>query len=194
MQKTMIRFLRQISWKICAAVFSVLIFLGIFFPQLYEELLPFRFYNVLTDSMEPKIPTNSLVLVKVYQKDMELKKNDILTFRAQRFGEEIVITHRFSHTETMEDGTVLYRTHPEQTEAADPYETKQENILGVYLFHIPYAGKLLLFLKSSFGFLWICQVTVILLIKETVAARWKEKETCLAEDGKISSQRGRNSS
>ena len=40
---------------------------------------------------------------------------------------------------------------------------------------IPYIGKLFLFFKSSFGFLWICQMVVIFLMKAYVSAKWEIK-------------------
>lgn len=70
----------------------------------------------------------------------------------------------------------MYKTHPEGSETPDIYETKREDILGVYLWHIPKAGKLLLFLRSEFGLVWLCQALAILLIKAFVEAKWKEKE------------------
>lgn len=173
--------IKKISCAVCAGILIALIICGIFFPEWYNDKLPYGFYNVLTNSMEPEITTNSLVLVKTYGEDMDIKENDIITFRAKRFGEDIIITHRFSHTEINENGQVIYRTHPEQSEGLDPYETKQEDLLGIYVFHIPYAGKLVLFLKSRFGLLWLCQVFMILMIKQTIIARWKEKESIVAE-------------
>ena len=102
-----------------------------------------------------------------------MEKGRIITFLADRFGEKIIITHRFSHTETNEKGETVYRTYSEGSDALDVYGTKRDDILGVYLFHIPYAGKLILFLKSGFGLLWACQISVILLVKNLIAARWE---------------------
>lgn len=152
------------------------------FPEKFQEIMPFRFYNVLTNSMEPKIGVHDLVLVKNYHQEMDLKENDIITFKADRFGESIIITHRFSHIEVNENGEKIFKTHPEQSATFDPYETKSEDILGVYVMHIPYAGKLILFLKSGFGLVWICEIIVILLIKATIKVRWQEKEYQLATE------------
>lgn len=170
----MFKRLQHISFIVISVIMILLIITSIVFPDIYKQKIPYRFYTVLTNSMEPKIPVNSLVLVKTYQKDMEIKNNDIITFRAKRFGEPIVITHRFSHTETNEDGLLVYKTHPELSQIIDPYETTQDDLLGIYVFHIPYLGKMLLFLKSPFGFLWLCEMIVILLVKETLKARWNE--------------------
>ena len=89
---------------------------------------------------------------------------------------ETVIMHRFSHTETNKEKEVIYKTHPERSETLDIYETDSNDILGVYLWHIPYAGKFIMFLKSPFGLLWICQIILILLIKALISAMWEEKE------------------
>lgn len=174
-------FVTKAVFFLCAGVLTVLIAANLFFPKEYEKLMPYRFYHVLTNSMEPLITTDSLVCVRKYESDMPLEENDIITFYANRFGEKIIITHRFSHTEINEEGTVIYRTHPEKSDAADAYETTKDDILGIYLFHIPFAGKLILFIKSVFGLLWVCQVTVILLAKELIAARWLEKEPVCEE-------------
>ncbi len=174
----MLKILSKVSFIACVGILLILIFCDIFFPDVHREIFPYRFYYVLTNSMEPTIGTNSLVLVQTYDDNMKIEKDDIIVFFANRFGEEMAIMHRFSHLEKSEEGEVLYKTHPEGSDLLDMYETKQEDILGVYLFHIPYLGKIILFLKSVFGILWLCQMIVILLIKELVSARWEEK-TCM---------------
>ena len=61
------------------------------FPQQVGRLLPFRCYVVLSQSMEPTIPTFSLVLVRQVSPDasLTLEPEQIITFRANRFGEQI---------------------------------------------------------------------------------------------------------
>lgn len=159
----------------CVAVLSVLVICALFFPNTYRTMSPYRFHYVLTDSMEPAIGTYSLVLAKTCDDDMQIeKKDDIIIFFATRFGEEITVMHRFSHTEADEEGELLYKTHPEGSDIPDIYETKREDILGVYLWHTPYIGKIILFLKSIFGLIWICQIAVILFVHALLSAKWKE--------------------
>lgn len=173
----MLKVLSKVGFITCVGLLSVVTIYTVFFPGVHRELIPYRFYYVLTNSMEPTIGTNSLVLVKTYDDSMKLEKNDIITFHANRFGEEVIIMHRFSHTEINDEGEIVYKTHPEGSNLLDIYETKREDILGVYLFHIPYVGKLILFLRSGFGILWLCQVIAILFIKRLVAAWLEEKRT-----------------
>lgn len=172
----MLKILGKVSFIVCVGILLILTIGAIFPPDVCRELIPYRFYNVLTNSMEPTIGTNSLVLVKTYDDGMKIEENDIITFLADRFGEKIIIMHRFSHTEINEEGEVVYKTRPEGSNTPDMYETKRDDILGVYMCHIPYAGKFVLFLKSGFGLLWLCQIVVILLIKQLVSARWEEKK------------------
>ena len=153
----------------------VLTICAIFLPNTYRVIIPYRFHYVLTNSMEPTIETYSLVLVKTYDDDIQIEKGDIIIFFATRFGEKMTIMHRFSHTETNEEGEIVYRTHPEGSDTLDIYETKREDILGVYLWQIPYMGKFILFLKSIFGLIWICQITVILLVHALLSSKWKRE-------------------
>lgn len=57
------------------------------------NLTGFQFYTVLSGSMEPKIPTYSLVLSKNIKSDDELVPGTIITFHANRLGEDTVLTH-----------------------------------------------------------------------------------------------------
>lgn len=172
----MLKILSKISFITCIGILSILTAFAIFLPDVYNKIIPYRFYNVLTDSMEPTIGTNSLVLVKALDNSTQIANDDIIAFHANRFGEKIIIMHRFSHTQRNKEGEIVYKTHPEGSDTLDVYETKREDILGVYLCHIPFAGKIILFLRSKFGLIWLCQIIVILLIKALVSARWEEKK------------------
>lgn len=147
-------------------------------PKETADFVGYRMYSVLTNSMEPRIPTNSLVFTKVVDKneDLVLKKGDIITFNANRFGEEILITHHFNKMEQNDKGEWCYRTNPESTEELDMYETKREDIIGTYVFHIPYVGKLVLFLQSKFGFLMYAELFVVWCVNKLIKARWEEKD------------------
>lgn len=148
------------------------------YPKQTAEFVGFQTYVVLTDSMEPTIPTHSLIATKVIDHDEELtlKKGDIITFEADRFGDNILITHRFNKMEKNAEGTWCYRTNAEGKDNLDMYETKRSDIVGTYLFHIPYVGKAILFLQSPFGFLLYAELFAIWCINKLIQAKWEEKE------------------
>lgn len=175
--------------KTILSYLSILVTIGIvamsyYFPEQVNDLIPYRFYTVLTNSMEPTIPVESLVLVRHYHpnESIHLQPDDIITFHADRFGHDIVITHRFAHTELDEEGNVIYRTRAEDAENLDAYMTQKKDLIGSYVFHIPYAGRYLEFLKSKHGLILYGEYATILCINFLIRAIWEEKENANEEE------------
>lgn len=143
-------------------------------PEEMSKIIGFRSYVVLTDSMEPKIPTYSIVFSKMLEEDKTIDPNSIVTFRANRFGEDVLLTHYFKETQE-KDGQTFYRTQGATAPEFDNYETSRNDIVGEYLFHIPYIGKFILLFQSPFGFVLLAEWAVILLINKTIKSLWEEK-------------------
>ena len=118
----------------------------LFFPDTMIKLTGFQFYTVLSGSMEPKIPTYSLVLSKNIKSDDELVPGTIITFHANRLGEDTVLTHTLAKTEVESDGRVRYYTQAYAYEGLDEYHTYRQDIVGIYVMHVPFLGKIVLFL------------------------------------------------
>lgn len=151
----------------------------VYFPDRVTELVGYRFYTVLTDSMEPTIPTYSLVLTKLIPETEIIQPDTVVTFKANRFGDDILLTHYFRKIQVGEDGNTYYRTQAEGKDFYDNYETKRSDIIGTYVFHVPFIGKIFLFLRSQFGFIFYGELLVIFLINKLVRTRWEEKERVL---------------
>lgn len=132
------------------------------FPKVANELFPYRMYTILTGSMEPILPVNSLVIVKDLN-GREPKPEEIITFRATRQNQTIILTHYFAKTDVV-DGTSYYRTHPYGIQDYDLYETTYQDIQGAYVTHIPYVGRFVLYLGSPFGFAMILLTLFITLL------------------------------
>lgn len=172
------RILKRSIKVISTAILTVLlvyIISAAVWPKQTSQFIGYRLYTVLTDSMEPKIPTFSLVFSKLIDEDEPLAPNTIVTFKADRFGEDILLTHYFRKTQE-KDGITYYRTQGATAKDYDNYETKRSDIIGVYLFHIPYLGKVFLFLKSPFGFVMYAELAVIFMINRVIRTRWEEKD------------------
>lgn len=151
--------------------------LALLFPEKISEYSGHQMYVVLTDSMEPRIPVFSLVVTRRTKPDetLHLQPGQIITFRADRFGDPIVLTHHFHHKEVNEEGDIIYRTNAEGEEELDYYETKREDIIGTYRFHIPWVGKVFLFLKSDFGYLYYGEMIVIFLMNKLLSLIYGDK-------------------
>lgn len=172
------KLLKKIT-SILSAIFLIALFVLVVSMQLYPEdtsrFIGYRFYTVLTNSMEPVIPTYSLVFSKMIDEDDPIPPNTIVTFQANRFGEDILLTHYFRETQIGDDGNLYYRTQGATAPDYDNYETSRSDIIGTYVFHIPYLGKVFLFLKSKFGFIMYAELFVIWLVNQTIKTRWDEK-------------------
>lgn len=102
------KWLKLISAALLTVLLSCLLS-AVFWPEKTSQFIGYRFYTVLTDSMEPIIPTHSLVFSKRIDEDEPLQPDTIVTFHANRFGKDILLTHYFKKTQ-VKDGITYYRT------------------------------------------------------------------------------------
>ncbi|MDO4939033.1 MAG: signal peptidase I [Lachnospiraceae bacterium] len=89
-----------------------------------------RPYIVLSGSMEPMIPTGSLIWINT--RDTAVKEGDIAAYRTG----DILVTHRI--VGITEDGR--YITKGDNNETADASPVPSENIAGTYVMHVPAMG------------------------------------------------------
>ena len=140
-------------------------------------VLPYGFkicpYIVQSGSMEPKIPTGSLVWVD--QKDTDAKINDIVTYQLT---EDTYVTHRIIDT----DGD-LFITKGDANETEDLAPVSQEQIIGTYMFAIPLLGFVLAKFKTT-PLLAVPVLSVLIavliinsLLEDTVKTKKKRKKT-----------------
>lgn len=119
-------------------------------------------YTVLTGSMEPLIQTGSIVFV---QKSEDFRPGDIISFEAGK----INITHRIvavvnekgEKTTTLasplskysKPPQIFYQTKGDANDTADNQPVAQNKVIGKAMFHLPYVGIMIAFLRSIPGFL-----------------------------------------
>ena len=140
---------------VIVAVLSVYIVIQLVAPDMTVKVFGFKPYIVVTESMEPVINVNDLVIVSNPKVD-ELEVGDIITFRADinYDGETEVVTHYImSITQDGEDYRIRTRRYfaDEADYSPDPWSLDQNSILGTYSFHIPWIGTIGQFAKSPFG-------------------------------------------
>lgn len=152
-----------------------------FFPEQLKELLGYQTFVILTDSMEPTIPVGSLVVVKNLEENENIPEDEIISFRVNRLGEEAVFTHYFKKKELDETGKERYYTMAENADRYDDYKTYREDILGTYICHVPYAGKIVLFLQSPFALLELGLICIFLLIYHILWNKFDREEKALLE-------------
>jgi len=138
-----------------AGILIIYIVIGLFLPDQSVKVFGFKPYVIVTNSMEPVLKVNDLVVVK--KADTEnLKVDDIITFRADinYDGEKEVVTHYVYSVAGTGDNLII-RTHPYYENSVDVipdfWVLNGDDILGEYMFNIPKLGYVVEFVKSPFG-------------------------------------------
>ncbi|MCM3700597.1 signal peptidase I SipW [Paenibacillus macerans] len=132
----------------------------------------YQLKTVLSGSMEPSIPTGSIVAIKPGGDMTRFAAGDVITFRAD---EEKLITHRIVEVISNEQtGQLLYRTKGDNNDAADLEPVDPANITGVYTgFTVPYAGYALNFAGTKLGNVTLLIIPGVLLFLYALASLWK---------------------
>lgn len=144
------------------------------------NILGYKSYIIKTNSMEPTISINDVVITKKVKKE-KIKKGDVITFLQD--GE--VITHRITQIE--DNGN--YTTKGDNNNIEDTFKITYENIEGKHILTIPYLGKIVQALDNKIVFLII---TLIILIFMFITILNQEKRENRREKKKIEDKKREN--
>ena len=137
------------------------------------NIFGYKSYIIKTNSMEPTIGINDVVIAKKVEKK-EIKKGDVITFLQD--GE--VVTHRI--TQIDEEGN--YTTKGDNNNIEDTFKITYDNIEGKHILTIPFLGAIVLALDNKIVFLII---TLIVLIFMFITILNEEKRENRREKKKI---------
>lgn len=138
-------------------------------------------YVILTNSMVPTLPVGSLVIDHAIDEDDPIPENTPITFKAELQGKEVFVTHYFRYIDTS-DGYDRYMTQGEgyQEGQYDEFEIHREDIVGTYAFHIPYLGRVAMFLQSpaalTMFLLWGFILMLEHMVKKWLSYKYPEDE------------------
>jgi len=97
-------------------------------------------YAVLADSMAPRYPTGTLMVVRPVD---TISTGDIITYQSQP-NDPMVVTHRVVGVGSTITGEPRFTTRGDANEIADPVLVQPEQIRGALWYAIPYAGFLVM--------------------------------------------------
>ncbi|MDO9629766.1 MAG: signal peptidase I [Acholeplasmataceae bacterium] len=152
----------SIAFFVVSGLLVLYILLEVFMPNMTIKVFQFKPFVVVTQSMEPVIDVDDMVVVLNPNVD-KLKVGDIITFRADidYNGTKEIVTH-YIHTITENnDGDRIFRTNRYGSTVPDTWILKDSDIIGVYAFRIRQLGVFVNFIKSPFG---IAAVSVNLIV------------------------------
>lgn len=124
---------------------------------------------VKSGSMEPTIPTGSIVVVmpgKTYH------VGDVITF-GKDTKTQIPTTHRIVSVRENVQGN-FYTTKGDANEEQDPREVMASEVIGKVLVHVPYAGYILDFARQPIGFTLLIGVPALMIVFDETVNIYRE--------------------
>lgn len=115
-----------------------------------KSILGYRYYDVLTGSMEPAYSVGDLIFVKITDAS-DINVGDPVTFNPGA-SEDAYLTHRV--TEKFENydgfGTICFKTKGDANDSEDPFVIDQSRMIGVVKFSIPFLGYIVQFVQYNY--------------------------------------------
>lgn len=125
------------------------------------KLFGFQVYTVLSGSMEPEIPTGSIIYVKKVD-PYTLQERQVITFYLEG---GIVATHRI--IEVVDDpenpGSRCYRTQGDANESPDGLLVRPSGVIGTPVFTIPFLGYVAYYIQQPPGLYTAIAVAALLI-------------------------------
>ena len=153
----------KVLWYTIVTIFALiaLIFIWIFIqsrvsPDKVPSLFGYKFFIVLSGSMEPEIYKGDLVIVKNIDSNT-LKENDIIAFRDK---DGYVITHRI--VEINYDDGKKFITKGDNNNVNDADSVALESVEGIYTSKIVGLGNVLVVMQDP--------VTIVVIVSAIILA------------------------
>lgn len=150
-----------------------------------DSLFNVNFFIVLSDSMAPTFRANDLI-VTVKQSPEQIEEGDIITFYSRdnaSFGE--IITHEVIEV-ISDNGALEFQTKGTNNDTPDPFTVSPDDIIGVYVFHVPGLANFLFFTRTTLGYITLIVIPFSILIAlEFIDLRKKNKLNRLQELNEI---------
>ena len=121
------------------------------------SLFGIRSFVVVSGSMEPAINLGSVVFTKA---ETDYQRGDIVSF-SNKAGQ--TVTHRIMEIKTSPAGQ-SFILKGDANNTADGEEVKKRELIGKVFLTIPYLGRLVSFLKTLPGFLFLIIIPSIIFI------------------------------
>lgn len=115
-----------------------------------KSLFGFRYYDVLTGSMEPEYSVGDLIFVKITDA-ADINVGDPVTFNPGASSDSY-LTHRV--TEKIEDyqgtGVTCFKTKGDANDTEDPFVIDESRMIGIVKLRIPLLGYIIQFVQYHY--------------------------------------------
>ncbi len=141
---------------ICVVLIFAFLLVGV-------KIFGLEVFVVKSGSMEPEIRTGSVIYVSEQDSVKDYKVGDVITYYLD---EKTLSTHRIveiKDSDKTESG-VAFVTKGDVNDDNDPVPIDPANIVGEYVFGIPFIGYIFAFIKSPPGILTVVSSLMIILM------------------------------
>ena len=160
--------LQKIKKGIQILIVALLCFIAILFVGAATPWVgDYQTMTVLSGSMEPEIKSGSVAVISPQD---SYQAGDIITFST---GRNLPSTHRITDKETTDTGPI-YKTKGDANPTGDLESVTKEDVLGGFVFSIPYLGYVVEFAKTGYGFALLILLPAIWIISGEIKNIYKE--------------------
>ncbi len=154
---------------LCRALGTLLILgvIALLLPSLLPRLWGVRVCHVLTGSMEPAIPTGSMIFICPTEA-AEIEAGDVIAYSDGG----VTVTHRVVENRKLERKFI---TKGDANEQEDPKQTGYDALLGRVEYHIPLLGEVTARLTTPLGRVYLFTLLLCGVLFHAVAARLSER-------------------
>jgi len=131
----------------------------------------YRFFSILSGSMQPAIKTGSLIITKA---ETLYRENDIITYKIN----SLTKTHRIVSVNST-NNLPVYATKGDANNNIDLEKPTQKQIHGRMVFALPYLGYISNFAKSRTGFLILMVLPALIIVGNEVIVIKNETKALL---------------
>lgn len=169
--------------SVCLIIASVLVLLKVITTKQGEapSIFGYSLFRVVTGSMEPQIPVDSLILVK-REEASTLQVGDVISFYSRDpslLGE--VNTHRIVEIHENE-GSLSFTTKGDANNIVDRYDTREEDLLGKVVFSSAPIGKFVRLLSNPLVFFPFIILPLAILILKNIIDSVKTAKALVREE------------
>ena len=160
-----------IFFSVLCNILGTLILLSVILiclPVTVPRLMGYEIFNVVSGSMEPKIPTGSAVYVKAVEA-RDVQEGDIIAF----WSGESVITHRVVENQIVEGE---FTTKGDANEKEDINPVPYDALVGKVMLHFPILGDLMAVLTGTVGKIYMFCFAVCGIMFHILARRIRERK------------------
>jgi signal peptidase I len=155
--------IRKIAQILYISLFSVIIIsMAFVYITTYSVIPGYQFYVVLSGSMEPAIPTGSVIAVT--ERD-SYDVDDIITFTIKE-DPPLKFTHRVVEKKVQSEAK--YITKGDANEYVDLTPVEEEKVVGKTILTIPFVGYFANFIQKPLGLLLLVILPAIVILASEI--------------------------